>query len=388
MPFGKEKATLKLTGEHNRRMVFHLLRRHRRLSRQRIADSTGLHRSTLSKIMSEFLERKLVREVGQVVPLVKRVGKRQTLLEIRGDVGWTLGVSITNEWTRMVVVDAAGALIADSQMKLGDDISLVPAQLKAHADTWLADDRRPAGRFFGIGVAVPGIADTERGVLIYSDHFRIRNHPLADAITAAFGVPASIDNDARLEATAYMSQPEGNSDDDFVFLYLNHRPQDGGVVFTDFGSAIVIEGRIHRGAHRGAGELWGRLPAHASVADRGGRGAHRIARRRDQRTHRGGGQRPGSLHRDPGRIHGSSMRGARRRRGLAQQGPADLSAGSCERTGPALVRRAEHLHRDRPRSGSGRGIRRRPDGVRPDPPHGPRQPAALKAGRGAPQILA
>lgn len=259
MPFGKEKATLKLTGEHNRRMVFQLLRRHRRLSRQRIADSTGLHRSTLSKIMSEFLERKLVREVGQVVPLVKRVGKRQTLLEIRGDVGWTLGVSVTNEWTRMVVVDAAGTLVASSKLTLGDDIAEVPAQLKVHADTWLADGRRPAGRFLGLGMAVPGIADTERGVLIYSDHFRIRNHPLAEALAAAFGVPASIDNDARLEATAHMSQPESSSGDDFVFLYLNHRPQDGGVVFTDFGSAIVIEGHVHRGAHRGAGELWGRL---------------------------------------------------------------------------------------------------------------------------------
>lgn len=259
MPLGNSKATLKLTGEHNRRMVFQLLRRHRRISRQRIADATGLHRSTLSKIMSEFLDRRLVREVGQVIPPVKRVGKRQTLLEIRGDIGCTLGVSITNEWTRMVVVDAAGGLLAESRMKLGCDIAQVPAQLKAHADGWLAKGRRPGGRFLGVGVAVPGIADTERGILIYSDHFRIRNHPLADAIAAAFGVPASIDNDARLEATAHMSQPEGNAGDDFVFLYLNHRPQDGGVVFTDFGSAIVIGGRIHRGAHCGAGELWGRL---------------------------------------------------------------------------------------------------------------------------------
>ena len=111
MPFGNEKATLKLTGEHNRRMVFQLLRRHRQLSRQQISDSTDLHRSTLSKIMSEFLDRRLVREVGRIEPPVRRVGKRQILLEIRGDVGWTLGVGINIDWARMVAVDAAGRLM-------------------------------------------------------------------------------------------------------------------------------------------------------------------------------------------------------------------------------------------------------------------------------------
>ncbi len=258
MPFGSEKATLKLTGEHNRRMVFQLLRRHRRLSRQQISDATDLHRSTLSKIMSEFLERRLVREVGRIEPPVKRVGKRQILLEIRGDVGWTLGVGITIDWARLVAVDAAGQLIGESRLKLGRDITQVAAQLKAHADAWLAD-RRPAGRFHGIGVAVPGITDTERGVLIYSEYFRIRNHPLAESLAAAFAAPASIDNDARLEATAHMNQPGDGASGDLVFLYINHRPDNGNFIFTDFGSAIVLDGRIHRGAHRGAGELWGRL---------------------------------------------------------------------------------------------------------------------------------
>jgi len=259
MPFGSEKATLKLTGEHNRRMVFQLLRRHRQLSRQQISDSTDLHRSTLSKIMSEFLDRRLVREVGRIEPPVRRVGKRQILLEIRGDVGWTLGVGINIDWARMVAVDAAGRLIGETRLNLGRDISQVGAQLKAHADGWLADAQRPAGRFHGIGVAVPGITDAERGVLIYSDHFRIRNHPLAESLATAFGAPASIDNDARLEATAHMNQPGDDVAGDFVFLYINHRPSDGGFVFTDFGSAIVLDGQIHRGAHRGAGELWGRL---------------------------------------------------------------------------------------------------------------------------------
>ena len=259
MPFGNEKATLKLTGEHNRRMVFQLLRRHRHLSRQQIADTTRLHRSTLSKIMSEFLDRRLVREVGRVEPPVKRVGKRQILLEVRGDIGWTLGVGINLEWARMVAVDAAGKLVAESRLEIGDDITQVAPRLKAHADAWLTADRRPAGRFHGIGVAVPGIADAERGVLIYSEYFRVRNYSLAEAVAAAFGARASVDNDARLEATAHLNQPDGDSGDNFVFFYVNHRPAGDRFIFTDFGSAVVLGGRIYRGAHRGAGELWGRL---------------------------------------------------------------------------------------------------------------------------------
>jgi len=259
MELRQRKLTLEITGEHNRRLVFQLMRRLRTSSRQQIADMTSLHRSTLSKIMSEFLERKLVREIGTEIPTVKRVGKRRIQLEICGEIGWTIGVGINLGWARMVWVDAAGKVRHEHRFDIPKDINKVPEALKQALDEQMAQTSLPPGRLYGAGVATPGITNSDTGVLIYSEYFKVRNFPLADSIRRQLNMPVVVDNDARLEALAHLNQPDTSSGDDFVFLYGNYEEKDGACVFTEFGSAIVIGAQLYRGAHRGAGELSGRL---------------------------------------------------------------------------------------------------------------------------------
>ncbi len=259
MTFGQSKATLRMAGEHNRKLVFQILRRYRRASRQQISDMTGLHRSTLSKIMAEFLSSGLAREVGPVQPPKRRVGKRQIHLELCGEAGWTLGFGLSPGTSRMAVVNVAGGVMGATQFPIDPDLSKVPAILKARADEWLAANSAPAGRFFGVGVAVTGVTDPEAGIVIYSEGFRVRNHPLAQAVRGVFGVRTVIDNDARAEAIAHLNQPEVAAGADLLFLYVRHREEGGQVEFTDVGTAIVLGGRIFRGSHRGAGEIWGDL---------------------------------------------------------------------------------------------------------------------------------
>ncbi len=264
MSFRHVKATVHGAGEHNRRMVFQLVRRLGVASRQQIAEMTSLHRSSLSKIMTEFISCGLVREVAQLMPEVRRVGKRRILLQIRPEAGWALGIGVSLGWARMAIVNVAGGEEFEHRIPISSDLDRLADTLKAGLDAMLAGREPPRGRLLAVGVAVPGIVDSDTGVLLYSDYFRMRNFPLAQAIEQALGVPACADNDARVEALAHLNQPNDSSGADFVFLYLNHRERDGGVHFTAYGSAIVIHGQIYRGAHYGAGEIWGRLHPLAS----------------------------------------------------------------------------------------------------------------------------
>ena len=81
--------------ERNRRDVCLLLRRHRALSRQQLSDMTGLHRSTMSKVISHFLQSGMAAELGKITPDRKRVGKRQVLIGIPDDAGWSLGIGLS-----------------------------------------------------------------------------------------------------------------------------------------------------------------------------------------------------------------------------------------------------------------------------------------------------
>ncbi len=259
MTFGHGKATLEMTGEHNRRIIFQLLRRYGQLSRQQLSDMTTLHRSTLSKIMSEFLKRNLVVVVGKAEPPVRRVGKKQILLRIRGEIGWTLGIGVNLEWMNMLVADAAGRVVKESRAHLGRDLTRLAAVAKAHFDSWLAADQRPAGPLLGVGVAVPGVVDSDSGKVVISDFFDIRNFGLAAAMSEAFAQPAYLDNDVRLEAQAQLNQPNETATGNFIFFHTNFHPKDGGYAISEFGSALVIQGRLYRGANSCAGELSGSL---------------------------------------------------------------------------------------------------------------------------------
>ena len=259
MTFGHGKATLEMTGEHNRRIIFQLLRRYGQLSRQQLSDITTLHRSTLSKIMSEFLDRNLVVVVGKAEPPVKRVGKKQVLLRIRGEIGWTLGIGVNLEWMNMLVMDASGRVVRESRAHLGRDLTRLPAVAKAHFDAWLGSDQRPPGPLLGVGVAVPGVVDSETGRVVISDFFDIRNYNVASPMSEAFALPAYVDNDVRLEAHAQLNQPNETATSNFIFFHTNFHPKDGGYAISEFGSALVLGGRLYRGANSCAGELSGAL---------------------------------------------------------------------------------------------------------------------------------
>src|SRR3954471_9797838 len=80
----------------NLSMVLRELRDHTSLSRADIADATGLHRATVSNLMAELLERRLVRELG--VEHVGAVGRPRTAVALHGAHVGALGMEINVDY--------------------------------------------------------------------------------------------------------------------------------------------------------------------------------------------------------------------------------------------------------------------------------------------------
>ena len=99
-------------------------------------------------------------------------------------------------------------------------------------------------------IGTPGAFDPTTGRLRYARHLSGWHDPdLLARLSEAVGVPVEGENDVNLAAVAEREVGRAVGVDDFVLLWA----EEG------LGAAIVIDGRLHRGATGGAGEV-GFLP--------------------------------------------------------------------------------------------------------------------------------
>jgi glucokinase len=114
-----------------------------------------------------------------------------------------------------------------------------------------------------IGLASPGLVDSDRGEVLYAANLRWRNLPLAQILAAEFSVPVFLDHDARAGAIAERAAQDASASDDFIFVPIG----------TGVSAAVVAAGTVVRGAAWGAGEF-GHMPVMtgAEACTCGGRG--------------------------------------------------------------------------------------------------------------------
>lgn len=102
-----------------------------------------------------------------------------------------------------------------------------------------------ADDIIGIGVGAPGPLDQEKGIIIETPMMGWKNFPLAERLSKDYGKPARIDNDGNLGALAEHRFGEGRGFSNVMYM----------TVSTGCGGGIVINDKLYRGRHGGAGEV-------------------------------------------------------------------------------------------------------------------------------------
>lgn len=97
----------------------------------------------------------------------------------------------------------------------------------------------------GIGLGIPGVVDTRRGVCAFSPNIPFRDTPIAGPIAEAFGLPAYVDNDVRVHTLAEWCFGAGQGVANFVVVKVG----------TGIGGGLVLGGRPYAGPTASAGEV-------------------------------------------------------------------------------------------------------------------------------------
>ncbi|MGN9808313.1 ROK family protein [Micromonospora sp. BQ11] len=233
------------------RVLVHL-RDHGPRPRATIATGTGLHKATVSSLVDELLTRRLVREIGlQRSGFAGRPGR---VLALDGATVGALGVEINVDYLGVHGIDLAGRPVVERRTAFdaaGSGPDAAVDRLAGVIRGALRDMRRRDAPAAGVVVAVPGLIDVERGVVVLAPNLGWRHLPLADRLRAALPahLPVEVDNDANLAALAEYTYGVAAGTDDLVYL-----TGEVGV-----GGGMIVGGRLLRGAEGFSGEV-GHLP--------------------------------------------------------------------------------------------------------------------------------
>ncbi|MER5865096.1 ROK family protein [Kitasatospora sp. NPDC002040] len=232
-----------LTGlrDHNTALVLRLLRAAPDgSSRVQLAEATGLTPQAISKIVARLLATTLVEEGGRGA---STGGKPRTVLRLRADAGFAVGVELDRREATVLLVDLTGAVRHQVVIGRGlaDELPRDLVELIANRIREAARTVPVGGDLLGVGVGCRGPLDHANGVLHRPAGLPAwDNFPLRSALAAELdGLPVRLDKDTNAAALACAAP--GHT----AYLHL----ADG------LGAGLLLDGSLYRGARTNAGEF-------------------------------------------------------------------------------------------------------------------------------------
>ena len=210
-----------------------------RISQMELSQQLALSWPTILQNVKELVELGLVQEVGQYESTGGR--KAKAYAPVR-DARLAIGLDLTGNHVSVVLVDLSGQVVR--YQRKSRPFSLDDAYLQELGELVqsVMGDVCAGETLLGVGISLPGIVDSEAGLLRYSHILDLRDVPL-DMLSRHISYPCGFINDANAAGFAeiYGTSTAGN----LVYLSLSN----------SVGGAILTGGSPYMGNHLRAGEF-------------------------------------------------------------------------------------------------------------------------------------
>jgi predicted NBD/HSP70 family sugar kinase len=228
----------------NERLLLEHIRAAGRASRAELARVTGLSKPTVALALGNLELDGLVKIAGLKTG---SPGPAAALYEIRPDAGYVLGLDVGREYLRGALADVGGSVRARSSREAhaaGATERL--AELTLLADELVSTAGITRSQITQVVVGSPGVYHPRRAALVMAANFPGWESPrVLVELQRSLGPTTIIENDIALAALA--ERDLGHGRDVRTFCVVS--------VGTGVGMGVVIDGRLHRGAHGAAGEI-------------------------------------------------------------------------------------------------------------------------------------
>lgn len=232
------------SGSYNRLLVLQHIRRFPGISRAALARKVGITAPAVTPIVSFLLEEGYVRENGN---RQGKFGRPSIGLELVENRAYTVGLHFDHQRFQAALVNLGGNL-EESRSIFVKDIThpkdLVETLTGLYRDV---SSTLPADAdVLGVGLAAMGPIDVPRGrVCGYSPDMEWREYPLVQKLEHRIGHDIFLENNFSAMATNSVWAGDKGFQNNALYIYIGY-----GV-----GGALIVDGRIHRGSSRNAGEI-------------------------------------------------------------------------------------------------------------------------------------
>jgi len=269
MMTGKPK-TLK---KNNRKIVLNLIRTSCRISIAEISRTVDISKTTVMKIIDHLLEKGLIVSAGKGNS-TEEGGKRPETFEFNKRAGYVIGVHLFSNRLFFVLSDLDSNIIRQSSvlLKKNSKVEKIVDLIAGSSEELLKEEDVDKALVIGMGVGLPGITDTDRGIVITSPRFPSWGADVnfRDLLIKKipFQVPVVVENEFRFQAFAEKIKGVALNKKNIIAIGGGH----------GLAAGIIADGSIQRGVHYLAGEIGHMIlnPADDELCACGGRGCFEV----------------------------------------------------------------------------------------------------------------
>ena len=224
-----------------------------------LAEATGLAKPTVADLLARLQESGLVTQIGEVK--TDKRGPNAKLYALAAKRACVAGIDARAKVVHLSLAGLAGQHLAATTVQVPPDLP-EDAVLDRLADSLLDLAAQTPAPLMAVTIGMPGLVDPATGQVGRAKMSPSWHTRLAEAVRARTGLPPAavqLENEVNLAAIAEQRLLAEQGIDTFALLWLG-----AGV-----GAAVVLDGRLRRGASGGAGEI-GYLPVPGLLVRPGG----------------------------------------------------------------------------------------------------------------------
>lgn len=235
-------ANQQLMKQINKKSVLDMILRETTVSRSDIAQKLGLTKGTVSSLVNELIEDKLIYESG---PGKSSGGRRPVMLIFNEKAGFSIGVDLGVNYILGLITDLRGNIVKEINKQLTEVNfeGVLPLLNQVIKELIEATPTSHYG-IIGIGIGVPGLV-TNNNKLLVAPNLGWKNIQLKKVIEDTFQIPVIVENEAN--AGAYGEKLYGSGRNHSNILYVS-----AGI---GIGIGTILNGKLFNGMNGFAGEI-------------------------------------------------------------------------------------------------------------------------------------